>query len=285
MRTRGGTLLVVDLSNQVYKATSVNKGLTSGDTFTGGLFGFLMSLCTTINDVKADRVVIGTDTRPYIRSRDYPQYKELRKKTADPEVKALFEESMILVRHFCQELGLPVWSVPGFEYDDLIAHCVVKYRHRFDNIVAYSNDSDMYQFMWCPRFKVYKGKKQGGLYGLKEFQQEWPGIEPRDLPRILAMTGTHNDVEGIAGVGPATALKAIKDPFKYRELRAKGNNASVIDRNLPLITLPHPDFPFDEEIPRHTKKFVSPRPLYRYCSAYDITVQKYMTDALERVLT
>lgn len=275
------TLLVVDLSNQVYKAMHSHLGLTSGTTFTGGLFGFIIALCSAIKEVKATRVVVAADSKPYIRSRDYPNYKKLRKKETDEEMIKAQVQSMSLVRELCDELGLPIWAVPGFEYDDLLGHCVVKYRHRYQRIVAMSNDSDMHQFFWWRGFAVYRGGK-AGPYVLEDFKKEWPGLTPQDLPLALSITGTHNDIEGIHRVGPAGAIKAILDPVKMRALRAK--HAEVIDRNLPLIALPHPGFPFDTTIPSSTRPFAGPRSLYKFCSRYDITVTPFMTDALERVL-
>lgn len=275
------TLLVVDLSNQVYKAVASHQGLTSKRVFTGGLYGFLVSLCVAIKETHAHEVVIGGDSRPYIRSRDYPMYKKLRAKDPDDPILKAFQQSMGLVKDLCVELGLPIWMVPGFEYDDLIAHCIMKYRHRYGKIVAMSNDSDLQQLLWAKNFSIYKGKK-GGFYGLSEFEKEWPGITPDQIPMAIAMMGSHNDVEGISGLGPKTAIKALRDPFKMREIRAK--HAALIDRNLPLIQLPHAEFPYGQGIPKPFKAFDSPRSLYRFCGTYDITVESFMIKALEQVL-
>jgi DNA polymerase I len=281
-----GTLLVVDLSNQVYKATASHQGLTSGTTFTGGLYGFLMAISSAVKETGADHILIGADARPYLRSKEYPQYKQLRKKDKseqDELVLKAFQQSMGLVEKMLGILGIPVWRVPGFEYDDLVAHVVMKYRHRFELIVAHTNDSDIQQLLWTPGFAIFKGKKGGGIYRRKDFDVEWKGISPKDLPKALALTGTHNDIEGVHGLGPVTAIKAIKDPAKMREIRSK--HGHIMDRNLPLITLPHPSFPFEAVPPLPARKGLNHRHLYKFCATYDIEVTKFMTDALDKVLT
>lgn len=175
------TLLVVDLSNQVYKAVASHQGLTSKRVFTGGLYGFLVSLCVAIKETHAHEVVIGGDSRPYIRSRDYPMYKKLRAKDPDDPILKAFQQSMGLVKDLCVELGLPIWMVPGFEYDDLIAHCIMKYRHRYGKIVAMSNDSDLYQLLWAKNFSIYKGKK-GASTGCQSLRRSGPA-SPRTRSR------------------------------------------------------------------------------------------------------
>lgn len=276
-------LLVVDLNNQVWRATSSHQGLTSGSTFTGGLYGFLISLCVAIKENKITRVVVGTDSKPYLRSEEYPAYKTLRKKDKDPEqaelMFAAFSQSLGLVKELCRICGFPIWEVPGFEYDDLVAHVVRKYGHRLDAVVALSNDSDIAQLLDNQHFSIYKGKQKGS-YRLKEFREEFPGIEPRDMPLMLAMAGTHNDIQGIFKVGPVAAIKAILDPARMQALRSK--HAAIIDRNLPLIRLPHPKFPRELRIPGHEKQLAQ-RDLYKFFGRYDIELTKYILDSLEAV--
>lgn len=277
-------LLLVDLSNQVYKATSSHQGLTSGDVFTGGLFGFIVGLASAIKELRITRVVVAMDAPPYRRSLAYPDYKKLRKKKEKTEQDELmlmaFQQSMKLVKEFCAVASIPTWRLDGFEFDDLCAHAVRKYGRRFDQIIGWTNDSDLFQLLDCRNFYIYKGKKQGGLYGRAEFDAEYPGVKPEQIPLLLAMTGTHNDIAGIDRVGPKSAIKALKEPGYMRTLREA--HGGIIDRNLPLIKLPHPDFPFDEDLPPPGRGYRS-RELYKFCSRYDIDVTKFITDALEAV--
>jgi 5'-3' exonuclease len=150
------TLLLVDLSYQVYRAAAAHPMLTSRRTFTGGLYGFFTTVAKMIRDTKATEVVFCQDLKPYKRSETYPQYKQLRKKDADEELLMMFTQSMSLVLDAIRATGLPIWGVRGFEFDDLVAHAAIRYRHRFDTIWGGTNDSDVYQLFWCHNFKVYR---------------------------------------------------------------------------------------------------------------------------------
>lgn len=273
-------LLAVDLSNQVYRACSVHRKLKSAeDEFTGGLYGFMAGLASAIEATGADKVVVCEDRKPYLRSATYPDYKLVRKKTRDEQLYELFKIAEVQCRAFCELVGFPLWGVPGFESDDLIAHTVTQHRGRFRRIYAFANDSDLYQLLSCPWFTVYR--KDGDLVDRGRLTDLFGGpITPDEHVVLTAITGTHNDVEGVHGIGPVTAYKAIKDPSVLRKLRER--HAAVIDRNLALIKLPHPEFPANTPVPRRTARY-STRDLYRWCARYDIHVTQKMDDAFKQV--
>jgi 5'-3' exonuclease len=252
--------------------------LTSRRTFTGGLYGFLTTLAKTIRETRADRVVICQDRKPYVRSQAYPMYKMFRKKREDDELLMMYSQSMKLVLDALEVLGLPVWGVDGFESDDLIGHAVQQHRSRFDRIYAASNDSDLFQLLWCDRFFVYRDKISNVVSGQSLFQQT--GLAPDQFMLATALQGTHNDIEGIPGVGEKTAIKAVKDPALLRKYQNR--YGELIDRNLSLIKLPHPEFPRGTSIPGLGHRF-SAQPFYRFCSRYDIDVTKAMLDSFEQL--
>lgn len=277
-------LLVVDMSNQVYKSTAAHQGLTSGRTFTGGLYGFLVGLSKTIEDTGADRVIVGCDSRPYVRSLEYPDYKGNRKnkeKTEQDELMLMaFKQSMSLVGDLCRTLNIPMWSVPGYEYDDLVAYAALRYGHQFETVVAMSNDSDLFQLLWLENFYVHRGKI--GTFRLREFLAEWGGIRPQDLPIALAMTGTHNALDGIYGIGPKTAIKTLQDAKRWEAVY--GEHEGLIKRNLGLIVLPHETFPFDTPLPEKETLRDPARALTRFCVPYDIQVTRSMNQAFDQIL-
>lgn len=275
------TLLAVDLSYQVYRASAAHKMLTSRDTFTGGLYGFLSTLAKQIRETRADRLIICRDIKPYKRSEIYPEYKQLRKKKSDDDLFRLYQESMPLVLDVIEEMGLPVMAVPGFESDDCIGHIVSKYRHRFDWIYAASNDSDLYQLFTCEWFRLLKGSELKECIDYRNLKALPFACTPAEFMLASALKGTHNDVEGIAGVGDITALKAVKDPALMRKYREQ--HSALIDRNLSLIKLPHPEFPRELALPRSSGS-LDHRGLYRFCGRFDIEVTPSMVNSFEQVL-
>lgn len=272
-------LLAVDLSYQVYRQSAAHPDLWSGTTFTGGLYGFLVSVARAILDVKATHLVLCQDRKPYRRSEQYPLYKSFRTKAMDEDLVKAGAATMSLVLDLADVLGLPVWGVDGFEADDMPAHVVNKYRHRWDRIVSMSNDSDLFQLFWCPRFSIYVNPEKPcqDVVWLKENLK----MTPQEFRLANAIMGTHNDVQGVRGIGPVKALQILREPDKFRAFREK--HGELMDRNLELITLPHPEFPYDERFPE-----VGPRPsphraLYKFCGRYDITVTNAMQTAFEQV--
>ena len=271
-------LLAVDLSYQVYRAAAAHPMLTSRRVFTGGLFGFFTTFAKTVRETRATHVVFCQDRKPYLRSLTYPEYKQLRKAKRDEELLKRYTESMKLVLDVLEGLGITPWGLDGFESDDLIGHCVDKYRGRFDFIYAASNDSDLYQKFTAPNFGVYSKSIADVMTG--KTLMDKMGLTPQQYMMMTALTGTHNDIAGIDQVGPATAKKAIFDPALMRLQREK--HAALIDRNLELIKLPHAAFPWDEPLPRKLKGF-NPRDLYRLLGFYDIDVTHTMVRAFEQI--
>jgi hypothetical protein len=274
------TLLVYDLSFQVYRACAAHPMLRSGRTFTGGVYGFLTTLSKIVRETKATHIALGEDVKPYKRSETYPEYKQIRKKNADSQLADDFNDSWPMVVDLLQECGFQLWSVKGFEFDDLAGHCVRKYRHRFDVIYAASNDSDLFQLFGCERFKVFRDDKSGVMDRDRLFKET--GLTPDQFMLASALAGTHNDIEGVNGIGPKKSAAAVLNPAVWRDMQAK--HGELIKRNLSLIKLPHDDFPRDECIPALTKGF-NTRALYRFCARYDIEVTASMVNALEQLHT
>lgn len=276
-------LMVVDLSNQAYKACAAFPYLSHEDRYTGGLYGYMQALAKAIRDEGVTHLVVGADSPPYIRSESYPDYKKLRKKDMDPGLRESASETIRYAREFHECIGIPVWSLPGFEFDDLVGVAVRDLRHRFDAIVAMTNDSDCAQFFTTPSFYMYRGKK--GRYTLEDFKKDpdWAGIGPSDVVELLSMTGTHNDVGGIVGVGPKRAADAIRGvPNAVALVRP---HQSVVDRNRALIELPHSQFPKDVGPPvAYTRSFNS-RKVFSFCSMFGIQTTSSMLDSFEQVLS
>ncbi len=271
-------LLAVDLSYQVYRATAAHPMLTSRRVFTGGLYGFFVTLAKIIRETKATDLVFCEDRKPYARSAEFPEYKAFRKQRRDEELYKMQQQSMKLVRETLAEVGHIPWGIDGYESDDLVAHCVNKYRHRFDMIYAASNDSDLFQLLWAPNFGIYTKSIAEVMTGTKLMENQ--GLTPDQFMLMTAMTGTHNDVPGIDGVGPVTAKKALADPALMRSLREK--HAAVIERNMALIKLPHRTFPTSTALPRYAGGF-DERVLYRSLGFYDIDVTMAMVRAFEQI--
>jgi 5'-3' exonuclease len=272
-------LLAIDLSYQTYRAAAAHPMLTSRRVFTGGLYGFFTTFAKMMRETRATHVAFCQDVKPYLRSLVYPEYKQLRKASADDDLLKMYKQSMSLILEVFEECGLQPWGVPGFESDDLIGHCVMKYRHRFDRIYAGSNDSDIWQLLWADNFFIYTKSINELISGASLAKKH--NITPEQFMLATALQGTHNDIAGIVGVGEKTAIKAVRDdPALLRALKAK--HGELIERNLGLIKLPHVELPRSTALPQHGGSF-NPRQLYKSLGRYDIDVTGSMVNAFEQI--
>lgn len=273
-------LLAVDLSNQIYRACHAHALLQDNGVFTGGFYGFLQSVSKAIDVSRATDIIICRDTKPYRRSLIYPAYKQLRKTTQDPRSRAMYDETEPQVLDFLDAFGIPCWALSGFESDDLIAACVIQQRFRMESVVAMSNDSDLYQLFGYPGFRIYKDAQHPLLR--RQDTLDKSGLTPEEFILTSALSGTHNEVEGLAGVGPVTATKIVKDPAKLRQYWHE--HRELMQRNVALISLPHPELP-RMQIPLLTMRGrFDARAMYRFCARFNIDVMPWWVEAFIQVL-
>jgi DNA polymerase-1 len=269
---------MLDISYQCYRASAAHPDLTRvrDELFTGGIYGFLQIVGKMVRETKATHMVACLDIKPYLRSFEYPGYKNIRATgaTMTNELLSRKQATESLVLELLELAGVPLLGVAGFESDDIMGGLVLTQRHRFARLVAASNDSDLHQLLRHERFATYKDH----LFDAADLLRT-TGLSPEEFMVSTALTGTHNDIEGIRGVGPKTAAKAVKDPALMRKYRA--SHGDIIDRNLELIRLPHRELP-RIDLPERTKAF-NPRELYRWCNRLDIECTGAMADAFEQL--
>ena len=274
-------LLLVDTSYQTYRACAAHRDLSWFEEYTGGLYGFMQMLQKAIRETEATSVVFCLDSKPYIRSLEYPAYKRLRGEATNVtlnEVRELYAKAEPQVLEFARVCGIPVWGIPGFESDDLIAHAALHVRSRFDRVYAVANDSDLFQLLTLPNFAIY-WNNIGDVWTCDRLWDKHK-LTPAQYTLATALQGTHNDVEGIPQVGEKRSRAAVLDAALMRQYRSKWSE--VIDRNLALIKLPHAEFPRSSTIPRRIESF-SRHALYRYATRYGIQVSVPMVNSFEQI--
>jgi 5'-3' exonuclease len=194
-----------------------------------------------------DHVAICCDHPPYLRKKAYPEYKAQRE--AQPPM-AL--EQFKRVRDRLAEDGFLLWSVQGYEADDIIATACAKLCSDTGEleVTIASNDKDLFQLISDER-GVLLVKSQTGEEVRESHVREKFGIEPWQIRDLLSLMGDSSDnVPGCPGVGAKTAAKLLAEfgdidaiyqrlefvkPDGLREkLRA---NASAVHLSRNLVTL------------------------------------------------
>lgn len=284
--TKKPVILLVDLSNQLYRNCHAQAELSYQGEFTGGLYGTLMSVCGAAVEVGARRLVFCMDHKPYLRSTEFPDYKMgARVKDVDEDLRERVGVSRGQVLALCKRLGLAAWSIPGFEADDLIAQVVFQHRMRYELVVAQSNDSDLGQLFFTDRFRLYRGwdktAKRGVIHDRASFFADLGNITPEEYVLALSYSGTHNDVPGVHGIGPKKSAAAVRDPAKWAKVLR--DHGPLIARNEALIRLPHRQFPRGTPVP--TSERVRRNDLLVYLAKYGITPTPQMIEAFSIIGT
>lgn len=192
------SLLLIDLSAVFWAAwhASANEELSAAFERTLG------SVSKLISEEKCDHVAIACDYPPYKRKALLTSYKANRE-AAPP----LATEQLRKVEQRLRDDGLTVWSVDGYEADDVIATaCAEAYQKGFSVVIA-SGDKDLLQ-LWRACITI---RTPTHRYDTEQAIGERWGIGPEGIGDMLALAGDKSDnIPGIKGCGHVTASKWLK---------------------------------------------------------------------------
>ncbi|MCK5235429.1 MAG: hypothetical protein KAR06_00475 [Deltaproteobacteria bacterium] len=232
------TLLLVDFNNILFRGMHAHKELSHDGVCTGGLYGFIRLLCSYVAMFPPKDIVVCMDSPPYHRKDRFPGYKGKRKKDYTDEEMLAKEQSVELVDIFLRILNITIWEEDGWEADDLMAELARRKAGEYDRIVILSNDDDLYQLLDVENLVI---QRHSGLFNLDKFTQKYPGLVPKDWIRYNALSGGHNDIPGLRGIGPVKALNIIRTPGLWETTLAE--NKEDLDLFLELVELPYPSIP------------------------------------------
>lgn len=157
---------------------------------------------------------VAVDSPPYDRSKLLPEYKANRP-AQDEAARLQFKQ---LVEHMRSE-GYLVWRHQGCEADDVIA-TAVKLALEFPNVevVIASSDKDLMQLVGE---RVRLLTLDGRIVGPEEVRAKW-GVPPSQIRDLLALMGDASDnVPGVKGIGPKTAVKMLEQYGSVASLRER----------------------------------------------------------------
>ena len=204
------TLVLLDVHAIIHRAYhALPEFATSKGEPTGALYGLSTMLLKIISDVKPDYIIACYDLpKPTYRHEAYKEYKAGRAK-ADDELVSQLKKSYDIFKAF----DIPVYSLEGFEADDMIGTIVETERKVKDlNIVIASGDMDTLQLVEGEKIRVYtlkKGIKDTIIYDEKGVNERY-GFGPKLLPDYKGLRGDPSDnIIGIKGIGEKTATDLI----------------------------------------------------------------------------
>jgi len=209
-------LYLVDGTSFLYRGFYAYPDLKRSDGLpTNAIFIVLRILLRILRDERPRYVGFFMDGKgPNFRHALFEPYKAQRPKM--PEDLAVQIEPL---REAVKLLGLSLTVSEGIEADDCIASLAAA--HQTDRpVILVASDKDLKQcltpnvYLWDPAGKNEKVTSQA------DFIAEL-GIQPAQWPDLQALMGDSSDnIPGLPGVGPKTALKVLHDFPTLEALRA-----------------------------------------------------------------
>jgi DNA polymerase-1 len=199
-------LFLVDGSAYIYRGYHAFRDLARSDGFpTSALFMIFRLLFKILKEQEPRHLVFFLDGKgPTFRSNIYAAYKANREAMPEPLARQLEP-----LRQGLGLLGVPVIIPQGAEADDGIASLAARFSPSLP-VVIVGADKDLKQCL-SDRVVLYdpSGKAEK-ITTLADFTADC-GIAPASWPDLQALVGdTSDNIPGIPGVGPKTALDILR---------------------------------------------------------------------------
>ncbi len=199
------SLFLIDGSNQMYRAYHAIRGLTGPDgKSTNAVYGFVTMLRKLIADHHPVYIGASFDLPGVtFRSQLAADYKATR--SAMPGDLA---EQIPWVHEACAAMGVPVYTAPGFEADDVIGTLARRATSQGVNVAIVTGDKDFFQLVGNG-IRVYNPRDEGAWFDEAGVREKF-GVIPAQVVDALALMGDSIDnVAGVPGIGEKGARDLI----------------------------------------------------------------------------
>jgi DNA polymerase I len=200
------TLVLVDGSSYLYRAFHAMPNLSnSRNAPTGAVYGVTNMLRRLLKDYDPEQIAVVFDA-PGKTFRDdiYPEYKAHRPPMPD-DLRNQIEQIHEIVR----AMGLPLLMIEGVEADDVIGTLARQAAAEGRDALISTGDKDMAQLV-DGHVELVDTMKDA-RYDRAGVQGRF-GVPPERIVEYLALIGdTSDNIPGVPGVGPKTAVKWLTE--------------------------------------------------------------------------
>ena len=199
-------LFLIDGHAHCYKAFYAIPHLSSPDGRpTNAVYGFTGMLLKVLKEQKPDYIAAVFDTpAPTFRHEQFAEYKAQRKPMPDD-----LRPQIDLIKEVVEAANVTMLAVPGYEADDVIGTLAKRASAEGIDVYIATGDKDALQLL-DEHVRLFD-TKLGKEYTADDLAEE-KGIRPDQVVDMMALSGdTSDNVPGIRGIGPKTALKLIQD--------------------------------------------------------------------------
>jgi len=221
LTSRSKKLVVFDGNAIMHRAFHAIPPLTTknGEPI-NAIYGLVSMLINVIDTLKPTHVIVCFDEKAKtFRQKLLPTYQSQRPQTAN-ELSSQFGKA----RDFLKASKIPVYSVPGFEADDVIGTLSSKATEKsdFDEVIVVTGDRDMLQLVddikHIMLYMPIGGLSNGKIFGEKETIERL-GVAPNKIIDYKALVGDASDnYFGVVGIGPKTAINLLSEFKKFDEI-------------------------------------------------------------------
>lgn len=217
-------LVLLDGHAIIHRAYHALPPLTSSSgQLVNAVYGFVSMLLRVVDKLKPTYLAVCFDLPgPTFRHEAYIAYQAKR-----PIMEKDLSDQIELVHEVVEAAGIPIYTAPGFEADDVIGtlaeQAKIKFKSKITEVVIVTGDRDILQLVSGPtslklrgasKVKVYmtiRGLTEARMFDEKEVE-EYMGIKPSQIVDYKALIGDSSDnYPGVPGVGPKTAIGLLKE--------------------------------------------------------------------------
>jgi DNA polymerase-1 len=176
---------------------------------TGALYGLILMLLKTMQDLKPDYIIAARDLPGGTHRHElFADYKAKRVKADDALVEQLKKAPLVF-----EAFGIPVYAKEGYEADDVLGTIVheLSMRRDVETIIA-SGDMDTLQLVsdTVRVFTMRKGLSDTVLFDGDRVRERY-GFGPEHVVDYKALRGDPSDnIPGVKGIGEKTATELIE---------------------------------------------------------------------------
>lgn len=240
-------LLLIDANSIIHRSFHALPPFTAPDGKpSGAIYGIASILLKLWREEKPEYAAALFDRpEPTFRDEKYAEYKAQRPPTADELISQIIE-----AHNLFNAFGIKTFEKARYEADDLIATLAEKFKTLPDvQVVILTGDRDTLQMVEGDKLVVKtfnKGVSDTTIYNEAAVIAKY-GLAPNQLIDYKALVGDSSDnIKGVPGIGPKTALDLIKRFGTVKEMY-KQLNGPAFQKNNELTKLREKFGPFQKD--------------------------------------
>ena len=198
-------IYLIDGSAYLYRAYHAIRSLTNTAGFpTNAIFGFTRMLLKLIEDRAPQYMGMFFDVKgPTFRHRQYADYKANRPPMPDD-----LAMQIAPIKAVTEAFRIPVIEMEGYEADDLIGTLARQAQAAGFEAILVTGDKDFVQLL-TDQVTIWDPMKDKTI-AVNDIVTT-NGVSPRQMIDVMGLSGdTADNIPGVPGIGPKTALKLIQ---------------------------------------------------------------------------